>query len=776
MVVWPAFTSATLDESVAKSFGGGPGSFLFKISTSLYCPLMDISVHPGEKEVLFPAFSHFVIESVLEDCDGYFVVQMKFVRPDDAPTSIQMTASLPDDVADDGPIVIRMPQDYEGLQGVTHVLQENLSSLDPHMDLDVGCDSKNFWAQAWFSSSELATRAIKRFHHAIIGTFEVTAMQAAVVMDQCPFRCLVHVTLTAVPHSGTCFVDLHDAAAVLRLCPHGRSKFALENGCTVFLQNRKDDLGNAAISGSLCVSKIPHSYDKEKLLVSFRRYFPHLKLSDISEFVRNKDLMRREDETLLKAGVHGIAARTNFLALVGGSNVDYIQERGIKNGARFNLWYRSPEEAQAAAKIIHGKVMGQTNLCAIASSSVDCDILFPADIFAVVEPNLIALRQSLIELYAKTQKLDIFSKTLKNGIKVCISSVDARAVLDAYFQLAGLQRGKIISISASHRPKVFSPFQKDKVNKFLADLGKRYRVFIKLVRDASCIHVIGREHEQLSAAAEIEHFLSTSIFDVVFGLPFKAIASIKKRVLEGFKGVSCVLMERQVIVSGIDVAAVHDVCCELRALFPTRGDGQDCCICLCPSNKSLGTCGHALCSECGSNYVESKITDREVPITCPYLDCRAKLLAEDLFAMTGSMATLHDAAAKSFLMSHSSQYTNCHTLNCPQFLPKNGESVCCSLCLRTQCPMCGKNPHAGYSCEDAENVALRAAPAEEHRKKITEDILVHVSFLFNVSFRHSFAAMQTLKCQRPGCGAAIFDFDGCFAVTCASCKCGFCAW
>jgi hypothetical protein len=248
------------------------------------------------------------------------------------------------------------------------------------------------------------------------------------------------------------------------------------------------------------------------------------------------------------------------------------------------------------------------------------------------------------------------------------------------------------------------------------------------VRDASCIHVIGREHEQLSAAAEMEHFLSTSIFDVVFGLPFKAIASIKKRVLEGFKGVSCVLMERQVIVSGIDVAAVHDVCCQLRALFPARGDGQDCCICLCPSNKSLGTCGHALCSECGSNYVESKITDREVPITCPYLDCRTKLLAEDLFAMTGSMATLHDAAAKSFLMSHSSQYTNCHTLNCPQFLPKNGESVCCPLCLRTQCPMCGKNPHAGYSCEDAENVALRAAPAEEHRKKITEDILVHVSF------------------------------------------------
>lgn len=32
----------------------------------------------------------------------------------------------------------------------------------------------------------------------------------------------------------------------------------------------------------------------------------------------------------------------------------------------------------------------------------------------------------------------------------------------------------------------------------------------------------------------------------------------------------------------------------------------------------------------------------------------------------------------------------------------------------------------------------------------------------------------TLKCPR--CAAAIFDFTGCFAVTCNLCRCGFCAW
>lgn len=342
MVVWPAFTSTTLDESVAKSFGGGPGSYVFKISTSSYCPLMDVSVFPGEKEILFPAFSHFIIESVLEDDDGYIVVQMKFVRPEDAPVNVQSPVALLDEVSGDGPIVIRMPQGLEGLQGVASVLQEQLSTLDPHMDIDIGCDSKNFWAQVCFSSSELAARATKRFHHSIIGHFEISTMQFATPTDQCPFRCLVHVTLSAVPHTGACFINLHDAAAVARLCPTGRSKFALENGCTVFLQNRKDVLkGETVMPGWLCVSKIPQNYDRLKLLGSFRRYFPHLMLFDIGEFIKNKDQMKKEDDMLLQTGVHGICARSNFLASVAGSNVDYIQDRGIKNGARFDLWYVS---------------------------------------------------------------------------------------------------------------------------------------------------------------------------------------------------------------------------------------------------------------------------------------------------------------------------------------------------------------------------------------------------------------------------------------------------
>lgn len=47
--------------------------------------------------------------------------------------------------------------------------------------------------------------------------------------------------------------------------------------------------------------------------------------------------------------------------------------------------------------------------------------------------------------------------------------------------------------------------------------------------------------------------------------------------------------------------------------------------------------------------------------------------------------------------------------------------------------------------------------AQTHRLHISENIL-------------------TLRCPRYACRRAIVDFDGCFALYCEGCKCGFCAW
>jgi hypothetical protein len=53
--------------------------------------------------------------------------------------------------------------------------------------------------------------------------------------------------------------------------------------------------------------------------------------------------------------------------------------------------------------------------------------------------------------------------------------------------------------------------------------------------------------------------------------------------------------------------------------------------------------------------------------------------------------------------------------------------------------------------------ASRDAAVLRHKKKVIEDIL-------------------TLKCPRQQCRRAFIDFEGCFALTCDSCRCAFCAY
>ena len=41
---------------------------------------------------------------------------------------------------------------------------------------------------------------------------------------------------------------------------------------------------------------------------------------------------------------------------------------------------------------------------------------------------------------------------------------------------------------------------------------------------------------------------------------------------------------------------------------------------------------------------------------------------------------------------------------------------------------------------------------------------------------HIVENILTLRCPRKGCRQAVLDFDGCFAIVCSNCQCGFCGW
>ena len=42
--------------------------------------------------------------------------------------------------------------------------------------------------------------------------------------------------------------------------------------------------------------------------------------------------------------------------------------------------------------------------------------------------------------------------------------------------------------------------------------------------------------------------------------------------------------------------------------------------------------------------------------------------------------------------------------------------------------------------------------------------------------KHIEEEILQLKCPRPGCQRAFYDFEGCFAISCGACPCKFCGW
>ena len=76
----------------------------------------------------------------------------------------------------------------------------------------------------------------------------------------------------------------------------------------------------------------------------------------------------------------------------------------------------------------------------------------------------------------------------------------------------------------------------------------------------------------------------------------------------------------------------------------------------------------------------------------------------------------------------------------------------CSTCHMIVCCPCKVQEHEGLTCE--QNM-LAKLPPNRLRNHIVEEIL-------------------TLKCPR--CSQAFLAFDGCFALSCSACPCGFCGW
>ena len=139
IVVWPAFTSTSVNRAVAEMFGGGGGgsattaSVLFEIVVETWCPLRDISVFPQEEEILLPAFSAFKVVTIRDDGVGGGVarpIRITLQQEADALSAVASATSEPGPLirrssSDDGswgPTVFDDDSSLDGLAGVVDVI------------------------------------------------------------------------------------------------------------------------------------------------------------------------------------------------------------------------------------------------------------------------------------------------------------------------------------------------------------------------------------------------------------------------------------------------------------------------------------------------------------------------------------------------------------------------------------------------------------------------------------------------------------------------------
>jgi hypothetical protein len=76
---------------------------------------------------------------------------------------------------------------------------------------------------------------------------------------------------------------------------------------------------------------------------------------------------------------------------------------------------------------------------------------------------------------------------------------------------------------------------------------------------------------------------------------------------------------------------------------------------------------------------------------------------------------------------------------------------------------------------------LRAQLEAEMKKQLEAElqrltVLEALTRKVLVARTHIVDQILTLACPRPGCGQAFLDFEGCFALRCRRCPCGFCGW
>lgn len=236
--------------------------------------------------------------------------------------------------------------------------------------------------------------------------------------------------------------------------------------------------------------------------------------------------------------------------------------------------------------------------------------------------------------------------------------------------------------------------------------------------------------------------------------------------------VSLDLKHQSLLVEGSPGDAKRAVACLSRMMHQEKScygedDEELCPVCFCSPGKDEDgndevihlSCTHRYCRECFHAWLCGGRQTCDFPIQCLAEGCCKALPVEELDKVLPrpDFLSLLRSAVDNHVMTNQSKLQFCLSPGCNGIysLPPQAQefrTATCSTCQMIICCSCKIQEHEGLSCDQYK---LAKLPPNRLRNHIVEEIL-------------------TLKCPR--CSCAFLDFDGCFALTCSSCKCGFCGW
>jgi hypothetical protein len=168
------------------------------------------------------------------------------------------------------------------------------------------------------------------------------------------------------------------------------------------------------------------------------------------------------------------------------------------------------------------------------------------------------------------------------------------------------------------------------------------------------------------------------------------------------------------------------------------------------------TCGHEFCRECLNGYLTLKISEKAIPIPCPYNGCPSNVSESDLHLLIEPklMEKYETFMLSNFIETNGNDFSCCPTANCPYlFYYEQGDfDFKCPKCHKRYCLNCKVEYHVNSTCKMYQQWCLKNGQADD---------------LFT-NFVRGNKLKQCFKCKK-----FVQKVSGCNHITC-TCGAQFC--